>query len=294
MRAKSLYPTKITIVWDRPMGKIDGYRLICSCSKGGAEYKIQPNRTEHTISYLKPNTPYNIKIYSYLAGSYSKKVQYNFTTLPSTPRPVQPARLKEPAICTVTNYNETDEDYLLRPKCIIQRPFSTLDPPPGINITNEDKTVYAYWSPVMGADGYYIEIVDMELSGNGTFAIPLQFDYGSNSNEAMFSTKTLRPDHEYVLNLYTIDASGKKSRPTSGKFTKRKIFIFIEFLVNRYIDWKAPTGLHISHPVQHDSVVLQWSNDQSFVDSYVLTVDNIATSERVTFHTENSKHFYNI
>lgn len=225
VRAKELHPTKISIIWDSPKSKVDGYRLLCSCSKGGVEYKIQPNHTEHTISDLKPNTPYNITLFSYLSGSYSKAAKFNFTTMPSIPRPVQPARTKEPTTCTVTNFNGTDEDFLLRPKCIIQRPFSTLTPPKEINITNEDKTIFAKWSAVLGADGYFIEIVDQTVHVNGTMAIPLQLNYGSNSNEAMFSTSTLLPDHQYILNIYTIDATGKKSLPQTRKFEKRTLII---------------------------------------------------------------------
>ena len=58
-------------------GKVDGYRLLCSCAKGGAEYKIT-EITEHTIRNLQPHTAYNITLFSYLKEKLSRFVNYDY------------------------------------------------------------------------------------------------------------------------------------------------------------------------------------------------------------------------
>ena len=106
---------------------MDGYRLLCSCAKGGAEYKIT-EITEHTIRNLQPHTAYNITIFSYLKGSYSKPQIYNFTTLPVSENINEEVHTPGPTICTVTHLapNLTEEGSKLGPKCVIKRPTSEL------------------------------------------------------------------------------------------------------------------------------------------------------------------------
>lgn len=131
------------MTWDKLDEKIDAFRILCSCKKGGAEYEIGPKQTEYSISNLKPNTSYNITIFSIINNSYSEPSKLKFKTMVETaekPKRYGNAQINSPITkriprveqnynkCDIQPLRETDEGSSLQALCIIKRKYSDLDP----------------------------------------------------------------------------------------------------------------------------------------------------------------------
>jgi hypothetical protein len=64
IQATRIFSDKASIKWDAPEGKVDKFKLICSCSGGGSEYEFKTTKLTHTMKNLAPETEYNITMWS--------------------------------------------------------------------------------------------------------------------------------------------------------------------------------------------------------------------------------------